>query len=122
VAAAAAVATIQAMREDNMLDNARERGIQLMTGLRHLQEEYPLISDVRGKGLMIGSEIRNAKREPDKAAAKNLVHACLDRGLMLLTCGPWDNTIRFMPPLVVSAEEIDSALDMFKKSLESITN
>ena len=70
---------------------------------------------------MIGSEIRNADREPDKASTKALVHECLDRGLMLLTCGPWDNTIRFMPPLVVSAEEIDAALATFRKSLEVVS-
>jgi 4-aminobutyrate aminotransferase len=51
-----AVGTIRAMREENMLENASERGIQLMTGLRKLQEEYPQIGDVRGKGLMMGTE------------------------------------------------------------------
>src|SRR5512141_2480032 len=56
VACAAGVASIQAMREENMLANAAERGIQLMTGLRKFQEEYSQIGDVRGKGLMIGTE------------------------------------------------------------------
>ena len=56
VACAAGVATIRVMRDEKMLENASEKGIQLMTGLRKLQEEYPQIGDVRGKGLMIGTE------------------------------------------------------------------
>jgi len=97
IAAAAGVATIRAMREEGMLENATERGLQLVTGLRHLQEEYPVIGDVRGLGLMVGAEFRDPHGKPNKAAAKGLVHAAFDRKLMLLTCGPWDNTIRFIP-------------------------
>jgi 4-aminobutyrate aminotransferase len=117
VAAAAAVATIQAMRDEGMLANARARGVQLMTGLRHLQEEYPAIGDVRGLGLMIGAEFRAPDRQPDKAAAKAVVHACQEQRLLLLTCGPWDNTIRFIPPLVVSPAEIEQALVVFASAL-----
>ena len=88
VAAAAAVATIQAMQEENMLGNARERGAQLVSGLRALQLQYPVIGDIRGLGLMVGVEFRTPERKPDKATAKAVAHACLERGLMLLTCGP----------------------------------
>src|SRR6266498_4320483 len=56
VACAAGVATVRAIREEKMLENATERGIQLMTGLRKFQEEYPQIGDVRGLGLMAGTE------------------------------------------------------------------
>ena len=56
VACAAGVATIQAMRDEDMPGNAARRGVQLMTGLRKFQEEYPVIGDVRGLGLMIGTE------------------------------------------------------------------
>ena len=117
VAAAAAVATIQAMKEDNMLENARERGIQLLTGLRHLQEEYPVIGDVRGLGLMVGSEFRTENGKPEKAIAKAVVHHCLENKLLMLTCGPWDNTIRWMPPLMVSERQIEQALGIFAAAL-----
>ena len=60
VASAAAVATIRAIREEGLLENARKRGEQLMSGLRHLQEEYSALGDVRGLGLMIGTEFRDA--------------------------------------------------------------
>ena len=121
VASAAAVATIKAMREEDMIDNAYERGIQLMTGLRHLQEEFPEISDVRGKGLMVGCEFRTKENKPDKALAKEIVHSCLDKKLILLTCGPWDNTIRWMPPLIVSNDQIDQALDIYQEAIKEVT-
>jgi len=120
VACAAAVATIKAMRDENMIENARLRGEQLTTGLRHLQEEYPSIGDVRGLGLMIGSEIRTADRKPDKTSAKSIVHACLDHKLLLLTCGPWDNTIRWIPPLIVNPTQIDDALKIFRGALQEV--
>ena len=120
VAAAAAVATIQAIRDENMLENARQRGAQLMTGLRHLQEEFPVIGDVRGLGLMIGTEIRTPDRQPDKATAKALVHACQEDKLLLLTCGPWDNTIRWIPPLIVTSEQVSQSLEVFGKALSEV--
>jgi 4-aminobutyrate aminotransferase len=121
VAAAAAVATIEAIQSEGMLGNAQVRGQQLVSGLRHLQEEYPVIGDVRGLGLMIGVEFRDAQRKPDKTTAKAVAHACLDRGLIMLTCGPWDNTIRWIPPLVVSEAQIAQALAIFAESLAEVT-
>ena len=120
VATAAAVATIQAIREENMLANAYQRGSQLVTGLRHLQEEYPAIGDVRGLGLMIGTEFRTLDRRPDKETAKAVVHACQDKRLLLLTCGPWDNTIRWVPPLVVTADQVNQALTILSQALKEV--
>jgi 4-aminobutyrate aminotransferase len=101
-----------------MLANARERGVQLVSGLRHLQEEFPQIGDVRGLGLMVGSEFRTAAGKPDKALAKAVVHDCLDAGLLLLTCGPWDNTVRWIPPLIVDADHINAALEIFSTAVK----
>ena len=117
VACAAAVATIRAIREEGMLDNARTRGQQLMAGLGHLREEHERIGDVRGLGLMVGVEFTAPDGAPDKATAKEVVHACLDERLLLLTCGPWDNTVRLIPPLVVKADQIAEALEIFGKAL-----
>ncbi len=117
VSAAAAVATVKVMREENMLQNARERGTQMISGLRHLQEEFPSIGDVRGLGLMIGTEFRTKNHKPDKHLAKAIIHACQDENLLLLSCGPWDNTIRWIPPLVVNPSQIDQALQIFANAL-----
>jgi 4-aminobutyrate aminotransferase len=118
VACAAAVATLQTIHEEGLLENARQRGDQLMTGLRRLQDKAHGIGDVRGLGLMIGVEFSTPDGKPDKAAAKAVVHACQEDGLMLLTCGPWDNTIRFIPPLVVNRPEVDQALEVFARALD----
>lgn len=120
ISAAAGVATIRAMREEKMVENARERGEQLIAGLRRLQEEHPAIGDVRGLGLMVGVEFRDAHGKPDKSTAKGVVHACLERKLLLLTCGPWDNTIRFIPPLVVSQAQIQEGLEVFAAALDEV--
>jgi 4-aminobutyrate aminotransferase len=120
VSTAAAVATIQVMRDEKLVENAAARGLELMIGLCQLQEEFPAIADVRGLGLMVGSEFRTANGKPDKETAKAVVHACLDRRLMLLTCGPWDNTIRWIPPLVVSRGQIEDALAILRSSLQEV--
>lgn len=88
-----------------------------MAGLGHLREEHERIGDVRGLGLMVGVEFTSPDGAPDKATAKAVVHACLDERLLLLTCGPWDNTVRFIPPLIVSGEQITQALEVFGKAL-----
>jgi len=119
VACAAATATIQAMREENMLENASQRGLQLQTGLRKLQEEYPQIGDVRGMGLMIGSEFEvGGNFKNAKPLVKEIIHAAEERGLMLLSCGTYDSTIRWIPPLNVTESQVNQALYIFADSLK----
>lgn len=120
VAAAAGVATIRAMKEDKMLENTLARGSQLVAGLSHLREKYPQIADIRGLGLMIGTEFRDAKGKPDKATAKAVVHECSDRNMLLLTAGSWDNTIRWIPPLIVTESQMNDALGIFEKALAAV--
>jgi len=118
VACAAGVATIRAMKEEKMIENANARGIQLMIGLRKLQEEYLQIGDVRGKGLMIGAEFM-VKDRPDKAKpmVKEIVHLVEDNNLLLLTCGTYDNVVRWIPPLNVTSEQINEGLNIFEGAL-----
>lgn len=119
VAMAAGVATIRAMKEEKMLENAAARGIQLQTGLRKLQEEYPQIGDVRGLGLMIGSEFEvDGTYKKAKDLVKKVIHAAEERGLLLLSCGTYDSTIRWIPPLNVTEEQVADALQIFEASLQ----
>jgi 4-aminobutyrate aminotransferase len=106
-----------------MLENASERGVQLMTGLRKLQEEYSRIGDVRGKGLMIGTEFMLDGR-PDKAKplVKEIIHAAEENNLLLLSCGTYDNTIRWIPPLNVTSEQINDGLAIFSQALKEVLN
>jgi len=118
VAAAAAVATIQAIRDEKLLENAQARGKQLSDGLKALQSKYQGIAEVRGLGLMIGVEFRS-QGKPNKDLAKAVVKNCFEQKMMLLTCGPWDCTIRFIPPLVVTEAQVNESLAIFEKALQS---
>lgn len=117
IACAAGVATIRAMRDEDMPGNARKRGLQLTTGLRKLQEEYPIIGDVRGLGLMIGTEFTIKGKPADKAFSKSVIHACEERGLLLLSCGTYDNVIRWIPPLIATEDQINTGLRIFGEAL-----
>lgn len=120
IAMAAGIATIRAMRDEKMLENATDRGVQLQTGLRKLQEEYSNIGDVRGLGLMIGSEFVDKMGKPDKMTVKAVVKKAEAEGLLLLSCGTYDNTIRWIPPLNVCSGEITQGLEIFTHSLKSV--
>lgn len=117
VAAAAGVATFDAIEEDGMLENATVRGQQITSALKHMQKDHPEMGDVRGLGVMIGVEFRDADGTPNKDAAKAVTKKAFEQGLMLLTCGPWDNTIRLIPPLNVSSNEVEEALGIIESSL-----
>ena len=120
VAAAAAVATIQTIREEKLLENTLARGEQLRGRLRQLQRDFPAIGDVRGLGLMVATEFRTADRKPDKATTKAVVNACFEKKLMLLTCGAYDNVIRWIPPLIVTEAQIDEAVGVFAGALKTV--
>ena len=121
VACAAAVATIQALREEKLVENAAVRGKQLVAGLRKLQTEFPQIGDVRGLGLMVGVEF-GQPGAPDPVTTKAVDKAAFESGLLLLTCGTFDNVIRWIPPLVATEEQIDQALNLFAAALDRIVH
>ena len=99
LACAAALATLQVLETDRLPQNAARRGAQLMAGLRAI--DSPLVREVRGLGLMVGVEL--------KTQAGPYLAALAGRGVLALTAG--STVMRFLPPLVVSAEEIDTVLE-----------
>ncbi len=117
IAAAAGVATIDAIIEDKMIENARVRGEQFFSALKQMKKDHAAIADVRGLGLMIGVEFQDEHGKPSKEAAKAVQKKALKNGLMLLTCGPWDNTMRIIPPLNVSSSEVEEALGIIDSAL-----
>jgi 4-aminobutyrate aminotransferase len=122
VACAAAVATVRVIKEEKLLENATRMGGRLMDRLRQLQEDYPVIGDVRGLGLMVATEFTTEDGTPATKVAKAVREACLERGLMLLTCGPWGNTVRWMPPLIVTEDQIDAAISILRASLADVVS
>ncbi|MEM9352977.1 MAG: aminotransferase class III-fold pyridoxal phosphate-dependent enzyme [Planctomycetota bacterium] len=111
IAQAAAVATIRAIQDEGMIDNARERGEQLTARLKEVADRHDCLREIRGPGLMVGCEF-TAGAEGKKIAGAVSKH-CAEAGLLLLTCGTDGNVVRFIPPLIVTAEQIDHAADLF---------
>ncbi|HLS72868.1 MAG TPA: aminotransferase class III-fold pyridoxal phosphate-dependent enzyme [Actinomycetaceae bacterium] len=118
VACAAAVATLQVIEEEDLVANAAERGEQLLSGARERASEA--VGDVRGLGLMVGSEFTTADGRPDTARAQAAQQAAAARGLLMLTCGAHMNVVRMIPPLVVTAEEIDEGLAIWSDVLAEV--
>lgn len=115
VACAAGLAVLETIAEDDLVANAAARGEQLRAGLAGLAASDPRIGDVRGRGLMLGVDLVRdpASREPDGALADALIAACADAGLLLLTCGPAHNVVRWLAPLDVTPSEIEEGLTTF---------
>lgn len=120
IGCAAALASIDVVRSERLLENAAARGEQLLKGLREIQASTSGIGDVRGIGLMVAFELVDDNRDPDAARTAAVLSHCLDDGhLILLPCGTDGNVIRVIPPLVVTAEEIDSALAAIREAIEA---
>ena len=123
VSCAAANATLDVIEDEGLVANARERGAQLLTGLRALAAKHPSIGDIRGLGLMVALEFvkpgEGDGRVPDAAVTKRVQQACLDRHLMVLTAGTYVNVVRIIPPLVTTAEEVDLALRIIAEALDA---
>lgn len=119
VSCATALTTIRLL-EEKYMENARVQGERLSAALHTLMKKHPLIGDVRGFGLMLGTEIvtPDAVRGKNSAARDDIVDRAFEKGLLLLGCG--DNTVRFAPPLVVSSEEVDTCLRLFEEVLSEI--
>ena len=114
IGCAAALATIELMQEPGFLDNVVARGAQLTAGLKELQAEHPGLVQVRGPGLMVGTEF------DDPARVSALLQHCLDEGhLILMNAGTYGRCLRWMPPLVVNEHEIDLALAAFGAALKA---
>ena len=119
VCCAAAVAVLETIERDDLVANAAARGDELSAGLRALMARDERIGDVRGPGLMIGLELVRDRvtREPDAELATAIMQRCADLGLLLLTCGTAHNVIRWIPPLDVTAAEVNEALGIFETAL-----
>ncbi|WP_020674604.1 aspartate aminotransferase family protein [Geopsychrobacter electrodiphilus] len=117
VACAAALATMEVIDEEGLVENARKSGEYLRERLTSLQNQHAEIDEVRGMGLMLGMEIvdKNGAPSGDRAAA--LLKNSEKHGLLLLRCGIHGQVVRWLPPLIVSNKEIDAAVSKFELAL-----
>lgn len=118
VAIAAAMKTIELL-ERELVANAAEVGDYLKRGLKKLMAKHECIGDVRGRGFMLGVEFVKDKtsRIPDPELRDRVEMAVFERGLILLGCGA--NTIRWSPPLILTKENVDVALEIFDEAVEA---
>ncbi len=119
VCLASALKTIELL-EGGMIDNAAAIGAYLENGLRKLAEKHECIGDVRGLGLMLGVEIVSDRRSlrPAPQLRDAIEYACYERGLIILGCGA--STIRWSPPLILTKENVDVALEIFDDAISSV--
>lgn len=112
----AALKTIELL-EGGLVDNAATVGKYLEDGLRRLQDKYDCIGDVRGLGMMLGVEFVTDKEtlKADAELRDRIEMACFERGLIILGCGT--STIRWSPPLILSKENVDVALEIFDSAI-----
>ena len=113
ISCAAANATLDLVR-GGLVDNAAKIGAHFMQRLHELQRDYSCIGEVRGQGLMIGMELieSDADRTPAPDLCDRVVTRAFHNGLLLLSCGV--STVRFMPPLNVSEQEVDEAIALLR--------
>jgi 4-aminobutyrate aminotransferase-like enzyme len=122
VSAAAALANIDVMLRDNLPEQAASKGEYLMKRLNEMKENYSIIGDVRGKGLMIGVELVNdqAKKTPAASETRKIRDLCREKGLLIGSGGVKGNVLRLQPPLVIIKEQIDRALDVLEAAIKEI--
>ena len=120
VACAAALATIELL-EKGLVENAAQVGVILKEQLMALKSRHAVIGDVRGLGLMIGVEFESAdgSHAPDAQLRDRVMQQCFAQGLLLLSCG--ESTLRFCPPLIVTAEETKTAVEIFDAAVTAVT-
>ena len=121
LAMAAGTATLQAVHEQNLSAHAAAMGQRLMSALGELQRQHDCIGDVRGRGLMIGVEIVDEQAQADQLGshpadgplARSIQQQCLRRGIVVELGGRHGSVVRFLPPLIISQEEIDVLAERF---------
>jgi 4-aminobutyrate aminotransferase len=121
VSCAAAIANIEFMQEVRLSEQALEKGTYLIGQLNRRQRDLPMIGDIRGLGLMIGIElISDEKRTPVPAEAEAVREHCLANGVLVGVGGVYCNVVRIQPPLVISREQVDRAVEVVAAGIEQL--
>lgn len=119
VACAAALATIETIKEDNLLERAMEIEAVLKSRLQNIQVADPRVGDIRGRGAMVGIELIEAETgRPDPTLTGKIAKKVREAGVILLTCGTYGNVIRLLPPLTMSDKQLHSGLDIIETALK----
>ena len=119
---AAALATLDVIEDERLLDNAARMGTRLLEGLTEIQKGSRLIGDVRGRGLILGVELvaDRETREPAPLDTHRLVYRLFELGLLTIYSGLYGNVVEITPPLTIGAGDVDEALAVFERSLADV--
>jgi 4-aminobutyrate aminotransferase/(S)-3-amino-2-methylpropionate transaminase len=122
VAQAAALAVLDVIEEEGLVERSAEIGETMRARMQAWQQRFPQIGDVRGLGAMLALElVRDPEtKEPAPELAKRTAEAALERGLLLLKAGIYGNCIRVLCPLVITDAELDEALEVWESALEAV--
>ena len=117
IAVEAALATLQVIKSEKLVENARRLGKQAMKRLLEMKEKYEIVGDVRGSGLFIGVEIVKSKKTKERGAkeAEQIIQYCFHHGLLAITAGR--NSLRIIPPLNTSEEVLSEGLDILEEAI-----
>ncbi|MFF9482344.1 4-aminobutyrate--2-oxoglutarate transaminase [Streptomyces sp. NPDC014733] len=121
VACAAALGSIETMRELDLNAKARRIGEVMKARLDTMAEKFDIIGEVRGRGAMIAIElVKSGSKEPNAEATAALAKACHQEGLLVLTTGTYSNVVRFLPPLVIGEDLLNEGLDILEAALAAL--
>ena len=120
VSCAAALAVLDVIKSENLMENAKVLGKYLKKRLNEMKDNHPMIGDVRGKGLMVGIELVKNKDTKEYAPkeTESVMMRCFQKGVALVNCGV--SVIRLMPPLTITRDLVDASLEVFEKSLSEV--
>jgi len=120
VCIAAALATLDVIEKEGLLRNSQEVGDHMQKRMANWPRKHRIVGDIRGRGLMIGVEIvkDQATREHGASERDRIVELAFERGVLFLGCGP--STVRIAPPLIVTKEEADVAIDALEEAIASV--
>lgn len=121
VSCAAAVATLEVIKEERLEENARNVGDYTMRALKEIAEKEPLVGEVRGKGLMIGVElVKDSKKTPAAEEAAKVKSLMKDKGFLIGVGGLYGNVVRLEPPLVILKQEIDFGIAALESAIREV--
>jgi len=125
VAAAGALAVLDLIEREGLLERSRKVGDHLMHQLRDLQERHDAIGDVRGRGMMTAIELvadRGTKEPFDGAKGSEIVKRCLENGVVILKAGTYDNVIRLLPPITIEENLLEEGLGVLDDAIGAVAH